>query len=147
MKKLILILVFALGVIFTSQAQKREKRVHKQFTPEQKLQLAIKNMTLNLDLENHQIQKIKPLIQDQMKERALRHQQRKLNKGKRQKLSKSERFETKMKHLDKKIAFQREMKAILDADQYKMFKRIKYRKKHTLKKKNKKHKHRKNEPA
>merc|ERR1712065_85648 len=78
------------------------------FTPEQKVELAVKKMTLELDLSARQQKEITPLITAQVKEREAHRKQR---------MEQSER-------LDKQIAFKKQMKEILDKDQFQRFEKM-----------------------
>ena len=71
MKKIISILVLVFAVTFTTQAQKkRGERGQKEskLTIEQHTTLAVKKMTLALDLSDKQQKQIKPLLMAKMAE-------------------------------------------------------------------------------
>ncbi|WBX73264.1 hypothetical protein PG913_10430 [Tenacibaculum pacificus] len=148
MKKIIAVCVLALGFIFTIQAQKGKHHKLEQFTIEQQTTLAVKRMTLKLDLTNAQQNQIKPLLADNIAKRKVMHEKRKGMKeaGKKNaKLSANERFNKEVQILDAKIAFKAEMKRILDKKQYERFEKISDRKMHKKRKhhkNNKKEKHR-----
>ena len=65
MKKLASILVLVFAFSLTTQAQKKRKEKRPQLTIEQHTNLAVKKLTLALDLSEKQQNKIKPLIQAQ----------------------------------------------------------------------------------
>ncbi|WP_339885156.1 hypothetical protein [Polaribacter vadi] len=126
MKKIasILILVFAFTV--TAQAQKKDKRDHKnpKFTVEQFADLAVKKMTLSLDLSDKQQSQIKPLISAQAAARKAAMESRKENREANKKPSADEIYAMKSKQLDNQIAFKSEMKNILDKNQFEKFEKM-----------------------
>ncbi|AOW18481.1 hypothetical protein LPB03_13905 [Polaribacter vadi] len=126
MKKIasILILVFAFTV--TAQAQKKGKRDHKnpKFTVEQYADLAVKKMTLALDLSDKQQNQIKPLISAQAAARKAAMESRKENREANKKPSADEIYAMKSKQLDNQIAFKSEMKNILNKDQFEKFEKM-----------------------
>jgi protein CpxP len=131
MKKIasILILVFAFTV--TTQAQKkrgdRENRGDKnpKLTVEQFSNLAVKKMTLALDLTDKQQGQIKPLISAQVAAKKAAMQSRKESKDANKKPSADEIYAMKSKQLDNQIAFKNKMKEILNKDQFEKFEKMK----------------------
>ncbi|MEX6627203.1 hypothetical protein [Tenacibaculum salmonis] len=151
MKKIITVLVLALGFTLTTQAQKGKHHKLEQFTIEQQTTLAVKRMTLKLDLTTTQQRQIKPLLADKIAKRKVMHQKRKAMKDankKHLKLSANKRFNKEIQMLDAKIAFKAEMKRILNKEQYERFEKMsdrrmhKKRKHHKNNKKEKREKHR-----
>lgn len=145
MKKLIAVLVLAVGFTVTTQAQKENKR--QQLTVEQQTELEIKKMTLSYDLTPAQQRDIKPLLIKKFNNRRAMKEERKAMKESGKKLSTEERYEMKNKMLDKQIAFKAEMKRILNEQQYEKFNRSFGKKKHKMKQRMKEHgdnKHQKN---
>ena len=153
MKKLVTILVLAIGFTVTTQAQKGKRNNAAQLTVQQQTELAVKKMTLKLDLTASQQRDISPLLTEKIAKRKEMHEKRKAMKDsdeKRKKLSADERFEKQNKMLDAKIAFKGEMKRILNKEQYERFEKMSARKKHKAKNKMKhrkgsKRKHRENQ--
>ncbi|WP_348813839.1 hypothetical protein [Flavobacterium maritimum] len=116
MKNLIVALVLVLGM--TSFAQDKKERPSRQemekFTPEQKNQLMLKKMTLELDLNAKQQEQVKQVIAEQSAKReAIKAEQ----KAKQDKPTSDERFAMKNKMLDEQIAMKAKMKTILTAEQ------------------------------
>ncbi|OCK44110.1 hypothetical protein BA195_05320 [Tenacibaculum soleae] len=127
MKKIIAVLVVALSFILTTQAQKGKKNKLERLSVAQQTELALKKMTLKLDLTTSQQNQIKPLLAEKIAKRKTMHEQRKAIREsgkKRVKLSADERFERKNKALDSRIAFKTEMKRILDKQQFERFEKI-----------------------
>jgi len=146
MKKIIAILILAVGFTLTTQAQKGKRNKLEKLTVKQQTELAVKKMTLQLDLTASQQREIKPLLAEKITIRKTMHKKRKAmkeNGQKRQELSANERFEKKSKMLDRKIAFKAEMKRVLNKQQYERFEKMCARKKHKVKKKMKNRKHKK----
>ncbi len=121
MKNLVLI-AFAL-VAFTVSAQpgnpqrKGKKDLAektKDWTPEQKAELATKKMTLDLNLTEAQQQKIYPIHLEMMKDRV----KRKANKEKKSDLSSTELFDLQNARLEKKIKTKKQFKDILTTEQF-----------------------------
>ena len=85
MKNLATILVFVFAVTFTSQAQKIRKQKRPNLTTEQHTNLAIKKMTLALDLSEKQQKQIKPILMAQITERKAAMEKRKEERKNKQK--------------------------------------------------------------
>lgn len=146
MKKIIAILVLAIGFTISTQAQRSKKGDFEKLTTEQKTELAVKKMALKLDLTPAQQRQIKPLLAERIAKRKTMHAKRKAmkeNGEKREKLSANERFEKQSKMLDRQIAFKADMKRILNDKQYERFEKMVGKRKHKAMKKLKKRKHRK----
>ncbi len=134
MKKIGLALM-ALTLSLTVSAQKSKKG--KDFTVEQKTELALKKMTLDLDLSDRQVNKIRPLLAEKINDRDSHRKNREAKKGERKKLSSDERYKREMARLDKMIAFKANMKDILNDKQYERFEKVAARKKHKMKRRGK----------
>ena len=135
MKKLLTVLVLAVGFTVTTQAQKGDKGKREQLTVEQQTELEVKKMTLKLDLTEAQQNQIKPLIAKKVAERKEMWTKRKAMKESDSKPSSEERYAMKTKMLDKQIAYKTEMKRILNEQQYERFEKMAARKMNRHKKK------------
>ncbi|MAD97918.1 MAG: hypothetical protein CMB99_11385 [Flavobacteriaceae bacterium] len=124
MKKLGVIVMLALGMVFTTEAQQRRMKRKPNFTPEQKVELAVKKMTLELDLSARQQKEITPLITAQVKEREAHRKQRMEQRKSGKRPSSQELFAMQSERLDKQIAFKKQMKEILDKDQFQRFEKM-----------------------
>lgn len=141
MKKVLAVLVLALGLTATTQAQKGKKGDFEKLTVEQKTALAVKKMTLKLDLTPSQANKITPLLAEKIAERKAMHEKRKALKKSDKKPTANERYAMQSARLDKQIAFKNDMKRILTEKQYEKFEKMATRKMHKMKKgKKRKHK-------
>lgn len=129
MKKIIGILVFVIA--FSSQAQhkKQQKRKKMNFTVEQRVAMAVKKMTLSLDLSEAQQKKIKPLLMAQTEARKEAMETRKKAKQEQKKPSTDEVYEMKMKRMDTMIAMKNSMKEILNKEQFEKFEKMAKRRK------------------
>jgi len=115
MKKILVMLALGLGITFSANAQKGNKGDG--FTVDQKTELKIKHMILKLDLNDSQVNQIKPLIKEKIVEREAMKKKRKAMKDSNKEISSDERFNKANQMLDKKIAFRNKMKQILTAEQ------------------------------
>jgi LAS superfamily LD-carboxypeptidase LdcB len=114
MKKL-MILVAILTVGFAN-AQPGERNL----TPEQMASMQSKKMTLVLALDAKQQARVEQLLLVQAKERVA-HKMKREDRSQLNDLEKITRMEN---MLDKRIAMKREMKSILNADQYKRWEKM-----------------------
>ncbi len=121
MKKLItLVLIASIGLSTYAQEKKERPGRHEghpmdKFTPEQRNELMLKKMTLELDLNASQQKEMGKLIADQS---AKREAFMKKRKEKTEKPTSDEIFEMKNKMLDEQIAMNSKMKKILSPEQF-----------------------------
>ena len=113
-----------LGITLTTQAQKKERKEMERLSVEQQTALALKKMTLHLDLNVKQQAQIAPLLAKKMEERKNFHEKRKALKGEGKELTADQRFEIKNNMLDKQIAYKTEMKRILNDSQYEKYEKM-----------------------
>ena len=136
MKKLALIVLLAVGL--SAQAQEKKdntlatgeksgvkKEQREQMTPEQKNQLRLKKLTLDLNLTPAQQKQIGALLSEQSEKREKMKAERKASKEKAVELTAEERFERKNKMLDEEKALKDKVQKILDADQFKKWEEMK----------------------
>lgn len=139
-------IVLVLGITFTTQAQKKNTGQKKDnLTTKQKTNLAVKKMTLKLDLTARQVKQIRPLLNEQITERKQMHEKRKALKQNDEKLTADERYAITSDKLDRQIAYKQNMKRILNEKQYEKFEKMAARKKGKRGKKSKKDKKHKRE--
>lgn len=129
MKKTFLATVLMICIAFTAMAQPNHKKQQKpqkpNFTIEQEATLAVKKLTLALDLSSSQQEKMYPLLSESISKKKAMMEARKENKGKRPNLSSDELYAKMVEKLDNQIAFQGKVKNILKSDQYEKWQRIK----------------------
>ena len=114
MKNAITILLLVLGI--TTMAQERKQQREK-LTAEQKTELQVKQMTLDLDLNEKQQKAMKVLLLEQTKKREAKMEVLKKKKESGEKMTAEEKFELKNEQLDNRIAMKEEFKKILTAEQ------------------------------
>ena len=141
MKKIATLLVLVFAFTLTAQAQKKEERMQREkMTVEQQATLAVKKMTLALELSDAQQRRVKPLITKQMEDRRAQFEKMKKLKEEKKKPTADERYQLQSEKLDKQIAFQKEMKSILNAEQYEKFQKMAKTRKRGAQRKMAKHK-------
>ena len=94
-------------------------------------------MTLELELSEVQQKKLTPVITKQISERKIEADRMRESKNEVKNIDASNRYQMANKILDRKIMFQKEMRTILNEEQFKKFKRLE--KKRNQKMKNKRH--------
>lgn len=142
MKKLFIVALLVVGM--TSFAQERKARPERakmeQMTPEQRNQLHLKKMTLELDLNASQQKEMSKIIAEQSAKREARMAERKATKDSAKKLTSDELFAKKSQMLDEQIVMKERMKKILTPEQYKKWEDMKAKKHHGMKKRMMHHK-------
>ena len=143
MKKLFIVALLVVGM--TSFAQERkaksERAQMEQMTVEQRNQLHLKKMTLELDLNDSQQREMSKIIAEQSTKREAKMAERKATKDSAKKqLTSDERFAKKNQMLDEQIAMKERMKKILSADQYKKWDAMRGKKHVGMKKRMMQHK-------
>jgi protein CpxP len=124
MKKIASILILVFAFTLTAEAQKKRKERKPQFTVEQHTELAVKKMTLSLDLSKKQQNQIKPLISAQATEKKAVILKRKEYKENKKKPTADEVYTMKTKQLDNQIAFKGKIKNILNKEQFEKFEKM-----------------------
>ncbi|MGB0879903.1 MAG: hypothetical protein ACPGTO_05005 [Polaribacter sp.] len=125
-KKIVSILVVVFAFTLVAQAQKRGKKMKgSELSVEQQTTLAVKKLTLALDLTDAQQRQIRSLIATKITDRKAHFKKMKVAKKEGKKLSADERYAKVNEHLDKEIAMQNNMKRILNDEQYAKFKKMK----------------------
>ncbi|MFV8368196.1 hypothetical protein [Flavobacterium sp. LB2R40] len=137
MKKLFIVALLVVGM--TSFAQERKARPERakmeQMTLEQKNQLHLKKMTLELDLNASQQKEISKIIAEQSTKREAKITEKKATKDSAKKqLTTDELYAKKSQMLDEQIAMKERMKKVLSADQYKKWDDLKDKRHHGMKK-------------
>jgi len=116
MKKVFIIAVLAISL--SSLAQDRKERHSKgaieQMTPEQRNQLQLKKMTLDLDLNAKQQEQLATIMAEQTAKREAVKAERKAKMEE----AKSNSYEMRNKMLDEQIEIKNKMKSILSEDQF-----------------------------
>lgn len=122
MRTWILATVMMIGL--SALAQPGGERRGENLTPEQRVELQVKRMTLELDLNDKQQQEVKQMLTKKSKEREERMAEHKAKKEEGKKLTSDERFAMQSNMLDEKIEMKKEMKKILTSEQFEKFEAI-----------------------
>jgi hypothetical protein len=120
MKKLFVLALLLVGTTIIAQERNRKHQGNEmeQFTPEQKSQLMLKKLTLELDLNEAQQKDMSVVIADMNAKRVIHRDQMKAMKEKGVKPTNDERFAMQMKMLDEQIATKKRVEKILNAKQF-----------------------------
>ncbi|ESU29301.1 hypothetical protein FLJC2902T_06970 [Flavobacterium limnosediminis JC2902] len=114
MKNVIIAVVMMISLATFAQDRKMKRE---EFTPEQRVELQTKKLTLELDLNEKQQKDIKKLLTEQSKKHEEAKAKHKAMKESDKAPTNDERFAMKSKMLDEKIAFKSEIKKILSEKQ------------------------------
>lgn len=137
MKTWILAAVLFVGVnVFAQQGRGDRQKL----TAEQRTELQVKKMTLELDLNDSQKADIKKLLLDRNKKTETARIQHKQNREAGQRLTDDQKFEMKNQMLDNQIAMKAEMKKILTKEQFEKWENMKKERKGKFEKRHRKHK-------
>ena len=128
MKTFVSILMMVIAVTFTANAQQNNNQKGAknipEFSVEQHTKLALKKMTLELDLNQQQQNQIKPLMLAQATQRKATIEKMKAASANKQKSSADELFAMKNQQLDNQIAMKTKMKELLTNEQYEKFEKM-----------------------
>ncbi len=128
MKKLAILALALITFQANAQDKKEVKKERKekmmQLEPLEMAELQTKKMTLHLDLTEAQQKKVMTLNLEQAKQRKAAMEKRKVAKEKGEKPTKEERLAFENKKLDAQIENKKQMKSILNEEQYKKWETI-----------------------
>lgn len=128
MKTFVSILMMVIAVTFTANAQQNNNQKGAknipEFSVEQHTKLALKKMTLELDLNEQQQNQIKPLMLAQATQRKATIEKMKAARANKQKSSADDFFAMKNQQLDNQIAMKTKMKELLTNEQYEKFEKM-----------------------
>ena len=130
MKNSIIALLLIIGLSAFAQEKKDMGKRHQRsemekFTPEQRNQLMVKKMTLELELNSKQQEQVGKIIAEQGKILEARKAERMAMKNTTKKPTTDEHFAMKMKMLDEQIVMQAKIKSVLSPEQFKDWKNLK----------------------
>ena len=128
MKQFASILVLAFAFTLSAQAQKKRNDKRPELSIEQQTNLAIKQMTLTLDLSEKQQNQITPVMTAQAASKKTAMEKRREMRKNKTKPTADEIYEMKSKFLDNQIAFKNSMKEILNEEQFEKFQKMAKRK-------------------
>lgn len=149
MKKLIAVALLFVGMTSFAQEKiskenrKAQRTEMEKLTPEQRDQLHLKELTLELDLTASQQKEMAKIIAEQSIKREAMKTEMKTKKESAKKLTADERFVMKNKMLDEKIAIKERVKKILTSEQVEKWEKIQNDKRTHFKKRMKRHQEKK----
>jgi hypothetical protein len=136
MTRIVCLLALFICFSLTINAQKKQfLKNKKSLTTEQLTTLKVKKMTLELELSEIQQNKLTPVIKELISERSAQLDKKRELKNDVKKINPNERYQMANKILDRKIMFQKEMRTILNEEQFKKFKTLKKKRNEKMKKK------------
>jgi Spy/CpxP family protein refolding chaperone len=123
MKKLIIAALLVVGITAFAQNRKEmgnrpDKSKMEKFSPEQRTQLMVKKLTLDLDLNAKQQEQVKQIIAEQGLKRESMRAERMAKKEDKKRPTADEQFAMKNQMLDDQIAMKNKMKTILTPEQF-----------------------------
>lgn len=118
MKKWILLALFSTGVMIAQQGQQRKNQDREPLSLEQRADLQVKKMTLQLDLNEKQQKEVKALMLENGKQRQENLEARKESFKNEGSLTAEQRYEMQLAALDQQIAMKESMKKILNKEQF-----------------------------
>lgn len=128
MKKLALIVLLVVGLSTYAQEGKKQERQgteRERLSPEQRNQLQLKKLTLDLNLNESQQKEIAKILEEQSAKRQAEMAAFKANKDKGVKPTAEERFAMKNKKLDEAIALKAKVQKVLTPEQFKKWEDMK----------------------
>jgi hypothetical protein len=133
MKKVFLAILLVVGMTAIAQETKIEKPRKEKMSSEQKVELYVKKMKLDLDLNDKQVTEVKKLAEVQFQKREAKRAEIKAKREEEKKIRDEKRFEMKNQMLDEQIAQKAEMKKILTPEQYAKWEKIQSERKEKMK--------------
>ena len=131
MARIVSLLALFICFSLTINAQKKQFfKNKKRLTTEQLTTLKVKKMTLELELSEIQQNKLTPVIKKLISERSAQLDKKRELKNDVKKINPNERYQMANKILDRKIMFQKEMRTILNEEQFKKFKTLEKKRLH-----------------
>jgi hypothetical protein len=135
MTRIVCLLALFICFSLTINAQKKQFfKNKKRLTTEQLTTLKVKKMTLELELSEIQQNKLTPVIKELISERSAQLDKKRELKNDVKKINPNERYQMANKILDRKIMFQKEMRTILNEEQFKKFKTLEKKRNEKMKK-------------
>jgi len=136
MKKLIIAALLMTGMASFAQEQQHEKKQRmEQLSPEQRNELRLKKLTLELNLNSAQQKEMSKLIAEQSAKREAVKAERKAKaqNSEKEKITADQRFALQSKMLDEKIAYKEKVKKILTPEQFEKWEKLSARKQGKMK--------------
>ena len=134
-----------LCVASLSAQPNKNKKEHLKFSPEQLAEIRTKQMTLHLELTNNQQQQLKVLLKEQAILRKGQKEKRVALRKNEVKLNTDQKYQLVIERLDTQLAFQDDIKKVLNEKQFETWKKGKGHR--MQKKKQRKGMHHKRKPV
>jgi hypothetical protein len=129
MKNLICAALMIVGLSsFAQEMKSGQRQQRQQLTTEQRNELHLKKLTLDLDLNASQQKEVSKILAEQSAKRKTIGDQRKADRAKAAKLTANERFEMKKQMMDQKMAEKQKIKSILTPAQYEKWEKMQNKK-------------------
>lgn len=146
MKKLATTLVIILAVTLNGYSQDNDQKrpERERMTAEQRNQLRLKRMTLELDLSANQQKEMATVISEESVKREAKMAEMRKAKEAKKELTTDEKFALKNQMLDDQIARKAKMKKILNDQQFEKWEAHQEKKQHKMHKMGRSHKQKKN---
>lgn len=129
MKKLIVVAILAVSISGIAQERKQYNRREKvELSPEQKTELQVKKLTLELDLNAKQQKEISEIMKKQQVKRVALRTEMKAKREEIKKRNADEKFAMINKNLDDRIALKSEMRKVLTPEQAERWEKMSVRK-------------------
>ena len=122
---LVALLMIGMTIFAQERNRKQQGNEMEQFSPEQRSQLQVKKLTLELDLNDAQQKEMKVVIADMNTKKEAHRTAMKAMRDKDVKPTTDERFTMKMKMLDEQIAMKKRMEKILNPKQFEKWNELK----------------------
>ncbi|NVJ89666.1 MAG: hypothetical protein HWD82_09550 [Flavobacteriaceae bacterium] len=124
MRRISTLVLFVFAFTISLHAQKHMKRINAKLSSEQRATLAVKKMTLALDLNESQQNKLLPLFKNQINFRKEIAQTKASFRSNDKKPSSDDLFALQNKQLDQRISFRNALKNILSENQFNKFQKM-----------------------
>lgn len=129
MKKLIVVAILAVSLSGIAQEREQHNRREKvELSSEQKTELQVKKLTLELDLNAKQQKEISEIMKKQQVKRVAMRTEMKAKREEIKKRNADEKFATINKNLDDRIALKSEMRKVLTPEQAEKWEKMSVRK-------------------
>lgn len=125
------------SVAFTLSGIAQERKQDEKMSPEQRNELHLKKMAIDLDLNENQQKEMAKIIAEQSANRENRQKEMEANKASGKKLSPDDRFKMKGEMLDKQKAHKDKIRKLLNEKQFEKWEQMQQKRQHKMHEKRK----------
>lgn len=118
MKKWVLAALFSSSLLMAQQGQQGRSQNREPLSIEQRTEVQVKRMTLDLDLTEKQQEEVKALLLENAQQRQEHLKSRREKLGNESNLTAEQRYQMQLAAIDQQIAMKESMKNILDEKQF-----------------------------